>query len=63
MAIHCDLQAKIVALAEKFPVVTLTRKPQPLRLTTRGLTPGMMVLSLETNGTRAACKVINQLQP
>ena len=39
-------------------LVTLNGQPQTLRLPTRGLTPGMMVLSLETNGTRAACKVL-----
>ncbi|MDD3666393.1 MAG: T9SS type A sorting domain-containing protein, partial [Bacteroidales bacterium] len=39
-------------------LVTLNEQPQTLRLPTRGLTPGMMVLSLETNGTRAACKVL-----
>ena len=39
-------------------LVTLNGQTQTLRLPTRGLTPGMMVLSLETNGTRAACKVL-----
>ena len=37
---------------------TLNGQPQTLRLPTRGLTPGMMVLSLETNGHRVACKVM-----
>ena len=40
---------------------TLNGQPQTMRLPTRGLTPGMMVLSLETNGHRVACKVMVNL--